>query len=1190
MPTSSQNVFALLVAIDEYQVKPLDGCVNDSLAVADFLRTTIKSDQLHLETLHNKKATRDNILAGFMTHLAQAKAGDVVFIHYSGHGSRETADPVFWEQTPNFMNEVVVTYDSLLRDTNGEAYLKNPLADKELRWMLNRLSANNPHIVFVMDCCHSGNGVREVLNNQVKSRFTPTAARPARTINDFVFAQAQYGGQLSAVLNSNNKFEVPLGRYVQLAACQDNQTAKELYVGGQPRGIFTYSLLDILQTTRGNITYSDLLKRASSRVVNRVSDQVPQLDAPVAGDESDFFLLGAARRNSRYYIVTRDANGQWIIDAGSVHGISLLPDSGDTLLAVYDSTTDIDQKPLDFGLTAKVNNVYPDHSDIEFLNNDFPNEESCQARVLQMPIPKTPVRLLAEKPNVKAQQEAVVQLRKAIETANQGQASLYLREVGECDDSDYWVYAYEHNGIPKYRIIRSDADRPLIKQTEGFTEIAAQTIVSQLEHISRYDRILRLQNQETNFIGPQKVSLELYRKVADGSEELVTTKKGEARFEYSLDATGKVVAPKCRIRLVNNSNREVWCSVLMLDHDFTVSNSLLPTLRLGPKESVFLFEGKSITPDFDLKKVPVGINEMRTTFKLIASTTQFDSSLLNMRGLEMAKTDREITSKSIEEIAQGQRKVKNALESLFMRTNKRGWVVEEPVIMNDWSTDEINVYVQRPITTEEVQLERSGIKIKPHTGLKATYRLGALAQQKKRDIATADMGTSGGLGLPDILLNHPNIMYPMPFVTGRSTSAELNILQIDVSDNEKAVTPDNPLEVELPFVLGKNEAIIPLALDNDGLVYPVGFAKTKRVRKVAERGLSTTESVGRVTTVYIQHLPVQKERGLFNTAKIVFQKFVADKVGISYTYPHLAAVVKDSKKGCKYLHINKANELTALVEKAQNIVLVTHGFTGETQYFFKPDPKGTQTPFLDVLAAKYDLVLAFDYDSYSTSIPQNAADLKKRLASIGLDGSNGSKKITLVAHSMGGLVSRHFVEKLGGNAVVSHLVTVGSPHNGTPWPRVLDWAKTCFSLVLSHFTPVGWPLAAISFLADKLQLLKGLDKVSEAMQLNSTYLEELNSSPDPNVRYTLLAGNVELIEARRGLLPRLLAKLGLPEDSHNKVVGLLFGEENDLVVGQSSMTGVANSRTPAPVTQPIACDHVTYFANPESLKILNEVL
>jgi triacylglycerol lipase len=39
--------------------------------------------------------------------------------------------------------------------------------------------------------------------------------------------------------------------------------------------------------------------------------------------------------------------------------------------------------------------------------------------------------------------------------------------------------------------------------------------------------------------------------------------------------------------------------------------------------------------------------------------------------------------------------------------------------------------------------------------------------------------------------------------------------------------------------------------------------------------------------------------------------------------------------------------------------------------------------------------------------------------------------IDIVAHSMGGLVARHFVQKLGGDGKVRNLITLGTPHQGT---------------------------------------------------------------------------------------------------------------------------------------------------------------
>ena len=42
-------------------------------------------------------------------------------------------------------------------------------------------------------------------------------------------------------------------------------------------------------------------------------------------------------------------------------------------------------------------------------------------------------------------------------------------------------------------------------------------------------------------------------------------------------------------------------------------------------------------------------------------------------------------------------------------------------------------------------------------------------------------------------------------------------------------------------------------------------------------------------------------------------------------------------------------------------------------------------------------------------------------------------RIDLVGHSEGGLIGRYYVQKLDGAHRVRHLVTLGTPHRGTPW-------------------------------------------------------------------------------------------------------------------------------------------------------------
>ena len=45
--------------------------------------------------------------------------------------------------------------------------------------------------------------------------------------------------------------------------------------------------------------------------------------------------------------------------------------------------------------------------------------------------------------------------------------------------------------------------------------------------------------------------------------------------------------------------------------------------------------------------------------------------------------------------------------------------------------------------------------------------------------------------------------------------------------------------------------------------------------------------------------------------------------------------------------------------------------------------------------------------------------------------ATGSPTVDIIGHSMGGVVARYYVQLAGGDPAVSHLITLGSPHNGT---------------------------------------------------------------------------------------------------------------------------------------------------------------
>lgn len=98
-------------------------------------------------------------------------------------------------------------------------------------------------------------------------------------------------------------------------------------------------------------------------------------------------------------------------------------------------------------------------------------------------------------------------------------------------------------------------------------------------------------------------------------------------------------------------------------------------------------------------------------------------------------------------------------------------------------------------------------------------------------------------------------------------------------------------------------------------------------------------------------------------------------------------------------------------------VVFVHGLGANRANFF---------PLQTYLKAKgYTRQLAFNYRS-TGSIEGMAIRLRNEIKAQVKGG-----RIDIIAHSMGGLVSRYYVQQLGGSRRVDRLITLGTPHRGT---------------------------------------------------------------------------------------------------------------------------------------------------------------
>jgi hypothetical protein len=235
----------------------------------------------------------------------------------------------------------------------------------------------------------------------------------------------------------------------------------------------------------------------------------------------------------------------------------------------------------------------------------------------------------------------------------------------------------------------------------------------------------------------------------------------------------------------------------------------------------------------------------------------------------------------------------------------------------------------------------------------------------------------------------------------------------------------------------------------------------------------------------------------------------------------------------------------------------------------------------------YDLVLAFDYESLDNPIESTATKLKEQLASIGLTEGHG-KELHLVVHSMGGLISRWFVEQLDGNKIVTQLIMVGTPNNGSEISNVTTYATlgvvAAVNFACSYFGAPEKLRAALSFAA-KHGTNRMLFTLSQ-MDPKGEFIKKLNEKgSDGSVPYHIIAGDIFAINAdfkNNGIFNTLK---NLIERGAGKAI---YGESNDIAVKVESIKIVKG--VSAACTFEIPVDHTSYFADPKGVAQLEAVL
>jgi hypothetical protein len=172
--TKGQGRHALLVGIGDYPEESgwnrIHGNNDVSIIKANLLRQGFLEN--NIIELRDSLATKKNILDSFGLLLTRLSSGDVVYLHFSGHGQQIT--DLNGDEEDGY-DEAWIPYDAKKVYVKGVYEGESHLADDELNALLTQLRGRvgiKGKIIVVADACHSGSGSRNYTDDEVFVRGT----------------------------------------------------------------------------------------------------------------------------------------------------------------------------------------------------------------------------------------------------------------------------------------------------------------------------------------------------------------------------------------------------------------------------------------------------------------------------------------------------------------------------------------------------------------------------------------------------------------------------------------------------------------------------------------------------------------------------------------------------------------------------------------------------------------------------------------------------------------------------------------------------------------------------------------------------------------------------------------------------------------------------------------------------------
>jgi len=1157
-----KTIYATLIGINEYPSGKLTGCINDVVDIHQYLEQLTQSNEditaysptFYLapnyhdhETIQLSSMpvdsylppTRENILGSF-DHFDKAKSGDICIFYYSGHGSFNDAPEAFWHMKSARQVETLVCVDS--RTPGGR-----DIVDKELGYLLWKTTKakEGVHFVVMMDSCHSGDNTRSGAKNVIAKESNPNINN--KGLEEYV-GYEKGGNEFYKYVEGDQKIEIPFGNYIHLAAARENQSAKEMSIDGERRGVFTYALTKSLRNGGTRYSYEALLEQVKLLVRNKIGDQLPQVTGYGSLSKENLFLGEGFTSPKKEYAVFYDQQAEsWMLDAGQINGIYPSAGSEQTLLELVGDTTGV----------AEVISVSIAQSKLKIASETLDLQKD---QIYHGHIKKSASKKMKVNCEDSLSSETIAEIKKTANNSN------YFEIV----DSSQVAHTIRQLGNA-FTLTKPNDTIPLFKRTPS-----PAGLVDSIDSVAKWLQVFEMENPEKSFnIDDLQIEVEILEG-KNISEETVnemdsysptTTLRNPAAIHLAYDDQDQL--PAIRVKVSSTKNK-YYISALYLGSKFDISHFLKNTPEIdaqGEGEYLRFQLGEhaynTIPVNFDKKYHNYGITEIMDGLKIFVSTEHFELSKFEQEELALDIPVRGSTAKG------------------------QGFGKSKAKPIKGWQCVTIPVYLKRNILDgiAAVPLKEGETKVKD-LAITAPGNFSAnvvAASKSDVDKMMDAVGKSAGAANLDATLLPPSTIWgniasgPNPLSRGSlgKKDQQLSILELDNIQGE--LTEDHPLVINGQS-LEKEETIIPFGYDPETeLYFPLGFTD--------EDGNIKIEQLPPPTDGKIFSDGAINEKSIGRSVKLFFKKVFGKPFIPNLDLNELRLRKLDVTSGVVTNEMIPNDYLND--PKIKNVTLLIHGIIGNTQ------PIVDSVFNLTTLHEKSDAILTFDYENLDTPIQDTALDLKKKLIEAGLF-KIAEPRLTIIAHSMGGLVTRSFIEQAKGSVVLKKLIQVGTPNSGS---EINDFRKTVFGLlgrsmngaaILKPYIPI------LSFLGKRLS--NRLFTTLNQMGPDSDFLKALNSGEKNINNYNIIIGDTSLINLDHTRNDHFLRKWELfKERGKYKALNILVFKDvhNDMAVKVESMRKVYDRNATDDLTDKITIvpsDHISYFHNKESLEELKRLV